>query len=152
WGTLDAALAHDDAVGVTVTLDIGGTQENVLPPLWMTLGTIPEDAHVLIGEVDGEWYVVGAAKALTAITALQRANGKIQYKTTPILVLVAGEEDAEWADIDGQTGVTTQTVVTDFQVSGMTLQTKTRSIYVDPAADESGWTTDHTGTADCPTP
>jgi hypothetical protein len=104
----------------------------------------------LIGQVDSAWYVLGAAQTLTAITALQRANGKIQYKTTPALVFVVGDEDAEWADMDGQTNIATQTVVTDFQVSGLTLQTKTRSVYVDPAADESGWTTDHTGTDDCP--
>jgi hypothetical protein len=152
WGTLDEDLAHDDDAGVTVNLDIGGTQEGVLPPPWMTLGTLSEDAHVLIGEIDGEWYVVGAAQAITVITDLQRANGKLQYKTTPALVFVVGDEDAEWADVTGQASIGTQTVVTDFQVSGMTLQTKTRSVYVDPAADESGWTTDHTGTADCPEP
>ena len=150
WGTLDDELEHDDAVGVTVTLDAGGTQTDVLPPPWMTFGKWPEDAPVLIGQVDGEWYVIGAAQTLTAITALQRANGKIQYKTTPALVFVVGDEDAEWADMDGQTNIATQTVLTDFQVSGLTLQTKTRSVYVDPAADESGWTTDHTGTDDCP--
>jgi hypothetical protein len=79
----------------------------------MTFGKWPKDAPVLIGQVDSAWYVIGAAQTLTAITALQRANGKIQYKTTPALVFIVGDEDAEWADMDGQTNIATQTVLRD---------------------------------------
>ena len=39
-----------------------------------------------------------------------------------------------------------QQVVTDFQVSGLTLQIKTRDVVIIPAGDESAWTTVHTGT------
>ena len=37
-------------------------------------------------------------------------------------------------------------VITDFQVTGTTLQVKTREIVIVPAGDESAWTTKHTGT------
>lgn len=42
-----------------------------------------------------------------------------------------------------------QTVITDFQVMGTTLQVKTRDIVIIPDGDESAWTTKHTGTT-CP--
>ena len=42
-----------------------------------------------------------------------------------------------------------QQVVTDFRVTGVTLQIKTRDILVFPDGAESGWTTIHTGTT-CP--
>jgi hypothetical protein len=45
--------------------------------------------------------------------------------------------------------VEVQTVVTAFQVTGVTLQIKTRDIIVIPDGDESAWTTVHTGT-ECP--
>ena len=54
WGTLDAALAYDDTVGVAVSLDIGGTIENVLPPPVMISGTIDKDDPVLIELIDGD--------------------------------------------------------------------------------------------------
>lgn len=41
------------------------------------------------------------------------------------------------------------TAVTDLQVSGTTIQKKTRAVYVPSGADESAWTTWHTGT-ECP--
>ena len=58
WGTLDAALDYDDTTGVAVTLDVGGTQEGVLPPPTMTEGTITSGSHVLIALIDGSWYVI----------------------------------------------------------------------------------------------
>ncbi len=39
-----------------------------------------------------------------------------------------------------------QQVVTDFQVTGVTLQIKTRDVLVFPDGDESAWATVHTGT------
>ncbi len=42
-----------------------------------------------------------------------------------------------------------QSVVTDFRVSGVTFQVKTRDVFVFPAGDESDWTTAHTG-GNCP--
>lgn len=44
---------------------------------------------------------------------------------------------------------TTISVITDFQVSGLELQIKTRYITVVAAGDESAWTVKHTGT-ECP--
>lgn len=44
---------------------------------------------------------------------------------------------------------TTLTVVTDYRVSGLTLQKKTRAITILAAEAESAWTTVHTGTT-CP--
>ena len=46
-------------------------------------------------------------------------------------------------------GIVELTVLTDIQVSGNTLQKKTRTIKVIAAGTESGWTTFHTGT-NCP--
>ncbi|MCX7428918.1 MAG: hypothetical protein NTW96_25235 [Planctomycetia bacterium] len=85
-----------------------------------------------------------------AVVLLGATGGALQYKTTPALVFVVGDEDAEWADVAGQASIATQTVVTGFQVSGLALQTKTRSIYADPAGDETEFNTVHTGTDDCP--
>ena len=45
--------------------------------------------------------------------------------------------------------IETQSVITDFQVTGQTLQVKTRDISILPKGAESGWTTKHTGTT-CP--
>jgi hypothetical protein len=47
-------------------------------------------------------------------------------------------------------GVEARRVLTDFRVDGLTLQTKSRAAHLDPAGDESDWTTKHTGTDDCP--
>ncbi|MBU0599062.1 hypothetical protein KKF61_08835, partial [Patescibacteria group bacterium] len=47
WGTLDAALAYTDTVGVAVSLDIGGTIEGVLPSKTQS-DTIPISSAVLI--------------------------------------------------------------------------------------------------------
>jgi hypothetical protein len=125
WGTLDAALAYNNTSGVSVTLDAGGTQADVLPPKGLTFGTLAKDAHVLIAEADGAWYVVWAVQTLTAITSLRRNAGKLQYKTTPAMVFIVGAEAANWTDVAGQTSIAAQTVLTDFQVSALTLQTKT---------------------------
>jgi hypothetical protein len=47
-----------------------------------------------------------------------------------------------------QAPTVTQTYITDIQVSGNTLQYKTRDAYIFPAGAESAWTTWHTG-EDC---
>jgi hypothetical protein len=149
WGTLDAELEHGDTDGVSVTLDAGGTQTDVLPPKGMTLGKLAKDTPVLIGQVDGEWYVVWAVQLLAVITALQRVSGKLQYKTTDALVFVAGDQAATWTDVAGQTALASQTVVTEIEMDGLNLVKTTRAIYVDPAGDESEPATVLEGT-ECP--
>ena len=119
WGTLDAELEHGDTEGVSVTLDAGGTQADVLPPKGMTLGKLAKDTPVLIEQVDGEWYVVWAVQTLAVITALRRDSGKLQYKTTDALVFVAGDPAATWTDVAGQTAIASQTVVTEIEMDGL---------------------------------
>ena len=67
-GTLDADLAYDETDGVDVseyTVDWsdynGVTIENVLPPPWMTSGTISSGTVVAVARrADGVEYVVAA--------------------------------------------------------------------------------------------
>jgi hypothetical protein len=147
WGTLDSALVYSDTTGVTVNLDMGGTMPLVLPPKGMGGGTIADGESVLIGLIDGHWYVIGAWVKTTVISSIQKSAGKIQVKTRDIVVFCAGDESA-WGDITGESTVI-QSVLTDFQVSGLTIQTKSRPLYVTPEDDETGWNTEHTGT-ECP--
>jgi len=65
WGTLDADLAYNDPVGVTVSIletdlsgDSGVNIENVLAPWTMQSGTIPSGTRVLIRKIGGSWFVV----------------------------------------------------------------------------------------------
>ena len=106
----------------------------------------------LIEEIEGAWYVVWAVRTLTAITSLRREAGKLQYKTTEAAVFILGDESATWTEVDGQDDIEAQDVITDFRVDALTLRTKTRSVYVDPAAAEGDWDTVHTCTEDCPAP
>jgi hypothetical protein len=76
----------------------------------------------------------GWLKSITGSSKPRRA-----YRAVHVPVHVRGRYDAAATTDENRR-----------QVSGLNLQTKTRSVYVDPAADESGWTTDHTGTNDCP--
>ncbi|HUT88308.1 MAG TPA: hypothetical protein VMY37_02325 [Thermoguttaceae bacterium] len=154
WGKLDDALAYNGTATVSIwsddlSEDTGVDVEGVKPPPSMTasgVGPIASDSWVRIRRrADGVWYVDHALAKKTVVTSLQFASGKLQKKTTDVLVFVAGTESA-WVDIDGQSSITTEDVLTDFQVSGLTLQTKSRSVYVNPAAAETDWVTEHTGT------
>jgi hypothetical protein len=79
---------------------------------------------------------------------------KWKLGSIPIPAGTADEDILVWDETTDKaweaTAPTEITVVTAFQVSGLTLQVKTRTVKAISAGTESGWTTVHTGN-ECPT-
>ena len=107
------------------------------------------DADLLYNDTTGVTVSVWSDNPL-ADTTWDIAN------VLPPAWLTSGQFDSgDWVviqRIDGRwyayanAGGEVQQVVTGFQVSGLTLQVKTRDVVIIPAGDESAWTTVHTGT------
>ncbi|HBO45789.1 MAG TPA: hypothetical protein DD670_18070 [Planctomycetaceae bacterium] len=103
WGKLDASLAHDDTTGVTVSLyidpttDSGRDIENVLPPPWMTDGTIALGSWVEPKAWGGSWYAIPMPSVQIVTTDLQvdETNHELQKKSRKVFV-PAVEEETDW--------------------------------------------------------
>lgn len=147
-GTLDGALTKDGSASVTAG---DTTYEDCEDSFLLTGESLAEGTQVRIDERGGTWYVTAAYIELTVVTAVQvdSSTGKVQYKTTKVLVLWKGAEDSSWTTAGGQTTMTTQTVLTDIQLGTSYIQTKSRSLKIFPNGDESDWTS-KIAVTDCP--
>lgn len=95
------------------------------------------ELNLVDANVDGRaWYRSVALDDLTDVVIASPANGDL---------LRYDSSDGQWK----KAATTTITVVTGVQVSGTTLQVKTRSVAILSMGSESSWTTIHTGTT-CP--
>lgn len=99
---------------------------------------------------DGGWEVYLVYSTVTVVTDVTISNRKLKKKTKTIGVFYAGTE-SDWSagvNVLDSDDLDEITFMTNVQVSGTTLQKKTRKIiaYNPDGNDESDWSTWHTGT------
>lgn len=135
----------NDALGADVT-------ETPIRVFYQSASSIPTAGSVVgyLRDQKGIPYAqVGCSASVdtvtaTVISAMQVAGGKVQYKTK-VLTVLASDAESAWTDAEGQSSFTTQTVLTDFYVSGTALYVKHRNIYVNYTGSEATELV-HTGT------
>jgi hypothetical protein len=138
-----------------------GRVETDTPP---TAGTQGLAIHMHDGDY---WEVIASVEGM-GTTKIGVLSGTLEADGTATMTVLGGEEITvtDWILPDGESlasatkimamriGETwyvvgawiTKTVVTDWQITGLTIQVKTADIIVFWAGDDSEWTTKHTGT------
>ena len=122
------------AFELTADLVPGGTADAVFLK-WDALGD------------SGAGEYISTAETLVVSDPLNRSTGKSGDRG--FARAIQAENGIVWEVTNNPGEIETQTVITAFQVTGTTLQVKTRSVRMIPDGDESAWTTVHTGTT-CP--
>jgi hypothetical protein len=97
--------------------------------------------------IDARTYLDGQAPAVDITSILNPDNLTGNDNATGIALINRNVSPPTYTAVS--VSPVAENVITDFQVTGLTLQTKNRDISIMPRGAESGWNTEHTGN-DCP--